>query len=358
MKKLNKFVDIGRFRNVIKEVTDRTRYVGKTETGEPIFDDNITLPILKFKGTVKLHGTNAGISLSNEGEYFAQSKDNIITIQNDNHGFAFYAESNKEVFMKMFDRIKKQGFGISDMEMLHSFNDHVSTITIFGEWIGQGIQKGVAIAQLPKSFVIFGVKLAFSNPEIPSVYLPDFPWSELQDESIRCYNIQQYKTFSIDIDFNHPEIAQEQIEKWVLEVENECPFGKKMGVSGIGEGIVFSYFNEDGSMIRFKAKGEKHSVSKTKSSAPIDVEKMNSVSQFVDYSVTENRLNQGMERVFTDVGETIDIKKLGDFLKWIVNDIIKEEMDTMNESDLTPKDVNPAISKVAREWFLKKWNTI
>lgn len=311
-----------------------------------------------FANGILVHNSNAGISLSKDGEYFAQSKDNIITIQNDNHGFAFYAESNKDVFMKMFDGIKKDGFGISDSEMLRSFNEHVSTITIFGEWIGQGIQKGVAIAQLPKSFVIFGVKIAFSNPDTPSRYLPDVTWCELRDESIKCYNIQDYKTFSIDIDFNHPGIAQEQIEKWVLEVENECPFGKAFGISGVGEGIVFSCFNEDGSVIRFKAKGEKHSVSKTKSSAPIDVEKMNSVSQFVEYSVTENRLNQGLERVFTDVGETIDIKKLGDFLKWIVNDIIKEEMDTMKESELTPKDVNPAISKVAREWFLKKWNTI
>ncbi|CAF4636649.1 unnamed protein product, partial [Rotaria magnacalcarata] len=36
---------------------------------------------------------------------------------------------------------------------------------------------------------------------------------------------------------------------------------------------------------------------------------------------------------------TIEMKNIGIFLKWLINDIIKEEKDTMEESNIDPKDV-------------------
>lgn len=53
---MSKFPHINQFRNVIREVTDSTRYVGKDENGGAIFDPNIRLPVLKFFGTTKIHG--------------------------------------------------------------------------------------------------------------------------------------------------------------------------------------------------------------------------------------------------------------------------------------------------------------
>ena len=41
-----------------------------------------------------------------------------------------------------------------------------------------------------------------------------------------------------------------------------------------------------------KVKGEKHSSSKVKKLASVDVEKLNSIKDFVDYAVTESRLEQ------------------------------------------------------------------
>ena len=128
-----------------------------------------------------------------------------------------------------------------------------------------------------------------------------------------------------------------------------------LDISMIGEGIVYKTDTERGTL-RMKVKGEKHSSSKVKTLAPVDTEKVSSIKEFAEYAVTESRLNQGIEKVFTSVNEQMDIKKMGDFLKWITNDIIKEEMDTLRDNGLEPKDVTSAISNIARKWFLDKWN--
>ena len=123
-------------------------------------------------------------------------------------------------------------------------------------------------------------------------------------------------------------------------------------INMISEGIVWSC-NVDGVVHRFKVKGEKHSSSKHKSSlAPVDVEKIASIREFVDYAVTESRFNQSIEKVFPN-NEPVDIKKLGALMKWITDDVTKEEMDTMKANNLEPKDVNKYISTKVREMFIK-----
>jgi hypothetical protein len=78
---------------------------------------------------------------------------------------------------------------------------------------------------------------------------------------------------------------------------------------------------------------------------------MNSVNEFIEYAVTENRLNQGIEQVFTSTSEIPDITKTGNFIKWILNDIIKEELDVLTTSGLEVKEVTGAISAKAVKWF-------
>ena len=59
-KKVYKMPSIEQFRNVIQEVTHRARYRGEDEQNQPIYED-CELPTLTFRGSVKMHGTNAGI---------------------------------------------------------------------------------------------------------------------------------------------------------------------------------------------------------------------------------------------------------------------------------------------------------
>ena len=343
-RKMISFPEIGQFRQVIKTVTDKTRYSGRDANGDPIFDASKVLPTLTFTGTVKLHGTNAGVTLTKDGDMYAQSRENVITVENDNAGFAFFVESNKEVFKNLFKTLE---FRDSDF------------ITIFGEWAGGNIQKGVAINGLPKMFVIFAVKLSYKDELKKNYFLTDDETKHLKSVESKIYNILDFENYTIEIDFSNPQLAQNKLIELTQEVERECPVGKAFGNIGIGEGIVWKCdtFMEN-ETFRFKVKGEKHSSSKVKVLAPVNTERLNSIKEFAEYAVTESRLEQGIEKVFTSVNEQIDIKKLGNFLKWITSDIIKEETDTLKDNGLEPKDVNSAISNIARNWFLVKWNDL
>lgn len=343
MKKMITFPEIGQFRQVIKTIHDKTRYIGRDADNNGVFDPTIKLPTLIFTGTVKLHGTNAGITLSKDGDFYAQSRENIITVEKDNAGFAFFVESNKQVFLDLF--------------LTLDFKD-ADYLTIFGEWCGGNIQKGVAINGLPKMFVIFAVKRSYiDNEEKSNYFLLDSEIKHLKSVDNKIYNILDFKTYSITIDFEEPQDIQNQLVDLTNEVEKECPVGKAFGNEGTGEGIVWKTETDFGTM-RFKVKGEKHQSSKVKTLAPVNTDKINSIKEFADYAVTESRLEQGIEKVFTSVGEQIDIKKLGDFLKWIMGDIVKEETDTLKSNNLEPKDVGSAVSNKARTWFLQKWNKI
>jgi hypothetical protein len=344
MKKHISYPSIEQFRNVIANVNRRYDFVGLDENGDAIYDGTRTKPTLTFKGTVKLHGTNAGVSF-NESGYWIQSRENIITPESDNAGFAFFVESNKEVFKNFVNQINSANF----FDLLNN------TVTIYGEWAGGNIQKGVGICNLPKSFFIFGVKVTpHTSSEEEQKAKPAYwiPSHYLKSPENRIYNIEDFQTWEMEINFNTPETVQNKLSELTLAVEAECPVAKAFGFSGIGEGIVWSC-NVDGVVHRFKVKGEKHSSSKHKSTlAPVDVEKVASIREFVDYAVTESRFNQGIEKVFPN-NEPVDIKKLGALMKWITDDVTKEEMDTMKANNLEPKDVNKYISTKVREMFIK-----
>ena len=121
MKKFCSFPEIGQYRQIVKTITERERYIGKDEDGNKIYDHSKMLPVQKWTGTVKQHGTNAGVTINKDGEIWAQSRSNIITIQSDNAGFAFFVESKKDIFKAFFEQLDFNGFDY---------------ITIFGEWAG------------------------------------------------------------------------------------------------------------------------------------------------------------------------------------------------------------------------------
>ena len=188
-----------------------------------------------------------------------------------------------------------------------------------------------------------------------SYYLHHDVFKDLKDKDNSIYNIYDFKTYEIEIDFNHPKLYQNKLIELVNEVEKECPVGKAFGCvlgkdNTIGEGIVWTGLY-DGSRYIFKTKGVKHSSTKVKTLVPVDIEKMNSIKEFVDYAVTENRLNQGVEQVFIIESIKPSIRMMGDFIRWGYNDVIKEELDTLLENNLEPKEVSKSISVVARDWF-------
>lgn len=338
-----KFPSIEQFRNVVATINRNYNYVGHDENGEPIYDTSLPKPVITFKGTVKLHGTNAGVSYNNKAGIWAQSRENIITPQKDNAGFAFFVESKDTVFRELFDLIATH----------NNIDCDTNTITIYGEWAGKGIQKGVGISELGnKVFFVFGVKVTpHTETEEEQKANPAY-WvtsSYVEYVNHRIYNIEDFQTYSLDIDFNMPQLVQNQLSELTLQVEEQCPVAKVFGFNGIGEGIVWTA-EVNGVVHRFKVKGEKHSSSKVKTLAAVDVEKLNSITEFVEYAVTDSRFNQALENVFPN-NEPVDTKKLGDVIRWVVNDVVKEELDTLASNGLEPKEVNKYISNSVRTKF-------
>jgi hypothetical protein len=344
MKRLIKFPSIEQFRTIIATVLRQFNFAGLDENGDAIYDTTKPKPTLTFKGTVKLHGTNAAISGNLSDGIWAQSRENIITVEKDNAGFAFFVESNKELITMLIAKV----FTKNDIDM------HENTVTIYGEWCGGNIQKGVGITNLTKSFFIFGVKVTphtTTEEELKAnpAYWVDY--SDLRAPEVNIYNIDDYQTWEMDIDFNMPQLVQNKLSELTIAVEDECPVAKAFGFSGIGEGIVWST-TLNGNVHRFKVKGEKHSSSKVKTLAAVDVEKLENIQGFVEYAVTESRFKQALENVFPN-DEPIESKKLGDVIRWVVNDVVKEEMDTMVENKIEPKDVNKYLSSKVRDMFFK-----
>jgi len=351
MKKHISFPSIEQFRNIVATVNRQSTFVGLDENGDAIFDNTKTKPTLTFKGTVKLHGTNAGVCYNQNDGIWVQSRTNIITPEQDNAGFAFFVESNKEVFANIFDMIASQNnIGPND------------TISIFFEWAGLGIQKNVAISNIKKTAFIIGVKITphvIDETELKSkpAYWVDFSYLRAPQHDI--YNILDFPTYDIEIDFNNPDLSVNQILNLTLQIEENCPVANYFGFNGIGEGLVFSC-EYNGVVLRFKSKGDKHAgKSKVKTLKPVDDVKIAKLNDLADKITPEWRLDQMLTTTFDLLNNgDLDIKRLGEFIKNVNNDILKEEIDVIADTGFEFKDVVKFVSEISKNYFLNRYNNI
>jgi hypothetical protein len=341
MGKLVKMPSIPQFRNVVNDVIHTARFEGTDEEGRNIYNDN-KLPIILFEGTVKLHGTNASVCMNKEGDLWAQSKGNVITVEKDNAAFAFFVEKNKEYFELILGDLFKT-------------NPDAELFCVYGEWAGKGIQKGVGISEIEKSFFIFDIKFKRENEE--KFHWVKDKWGILKtmsDPDRNIYSIGEFPIFRIGIDFDNPKMVQNTMIEITEEVEKQCPVAKEFGHEGIGEGVVWTGWFGDNRFI-FKVKGDKHANSKVKKLAPVDEALEAAKIEFANYATPAWRLEQMYAETFDTLnGGKGDIKRTGDFLRAVVNDVMKEEMYKMREMNLEPKQVNSLISKIARGWFMEQ----
>jgi hypothetical protein len=341
------------FRNVIAEVTKETRRREEDRDKE--------LPVLKFIGTVKLHGTNSAVGYQRDSGHWCQSRNNIITPQKDNAGFAQHMDPLADQF---FNELV-----LPQCPAVREQYEQGRKIIIFGEWCGANIQKNVAICGLKKKmFVIFKVRVRDEifvakttenedgtddieyQMEKHSFWLEPKEWSHLKWHEKSIYNIYDFPIYEIEIDFENPKLSQNKLIEITEEVERQCPVGAYFNQTGIGEGVVWTEWAQTRGGLTFKVKGEEHSVSKVKTLAPVDTEKLANLQEFVDYACTENRMLQGLDYLH-EQQLTIEMKNVGAFLKWLVNDIIKEEKDTMEQSNIDSKDIGRAVQNKAKTWF-------
>jgi hypothetical protein len=171
---------IGQFRNVIKDIRSNCDY-----HKEPY-------PTLTFTGTVKLHGTNHAVCFDPKAkQIYTQSRERITTPQDDNAGSSAWTFANQDKFVKLFERIQSK------------FDTENSIIQVYGEWCGGNIQKGVGISNLPKMFVVFGIRS--SEDSDSQAFFSD------ADVLTLCYDLfyvsAAFQKHTLSINFANPELV-------------------------------------------------------------------------------------------------------------------------------------------------------
>lgn len=342
------FPSIEQFRSVVQSVKKSCNHRNQDPS-------KVTL---QFEGTVKLHGTNAGIVLDSEGNFYAQSRSRILSLEQDNAGF--YAFSHNPTIK---DFLVKHLILALDTFVNEEGHGKMKAIAIYGEFAGGNIQKGVALSQVDKLFAPFGIAIYYEgqgDQPYKRVWLPTMALNDFHNEEYRIFPVSSIvDPIYLSIRFDDLELAHSSnhLGELTQQVEDCCPFVKNLTkgeVQGVGEGVVWKCVSDEFGDLIFKVKGEKHSVSKVKTLAPVSTEHLEKVQDFVEYACTENRLNQGLQ-VLEEQGIELSPKTTGDFIKWVCNDIIKEEQDTLLSNNLTWKNVQGAIAKKAQLFFKAKF---
>lgn len=109
--------------------------------------------------TEKIDGTNASVHITEDGQFITCSRNRIITPEDDNFGFSRWAHEHKEELMKL-------GVG-----------------SHFGEWWGQGIQRGYGLTE--KRFSLFHKKDGVEYPScvsfVPVLYSGVFNLDKVEE---------------------------------------------------------------------------------------------------------------------------------------------------------------------------------
>jgi hypothetical protein len=162
----------------------------------------------RFRGfravvTEKIDGTNACVVILN-GSIFAQSRNKIITPEDDNYGFAGWVERNKEELMKL-------GEGYH-----------------YGEWAGPGIQNN-RHQLTAKTFFLFRPyqDLPSCCQVVPFLYEGDVTNIEVLDNILaELKNSRPYQPEGVIIYFSAFRLVQKytydnNLSKWQKEKVNE-----------------------------------------------------------------------------------------------------------------------------------------
>lgn len=299
-----------------------------------------------LKGTVKIHGTNAGVRFPDN---IPQSRNKVLTVEDDNYGFAKFHQENKEVFAEIYRSL-----------LIHHNLMPRTPLVIFGEWAGKGIQDTVGISKLDKRFYIFNIGIVYKayydkpkddtnkeRPEEKFYWLSNYKIPHLSKDIV---DVGAELSFHLTYDPNDPEDLVESLEKLTEVVSKECPIARLNGVEGPGEGVVWQFI-ECGEKYTFKVKGTSHTTSKLlKRKVTVDPEKFEKIERFIDEVFTTE--------LFDNIYAQKEYKNrlaIGTFIKDVLSDVFREEKDTIAISGFNNKELsNAAISKV-KKYILGKF---
>lgn len=310
-----------------------------------------TLPAVTYKGTVKVHGTNAAVVVWKDGEVTIQSRKRLLSEESDNAGFYSFA----------MHKVEASHWKAS----VHNIIDDFDAVAIYGEWCGSNIQKGVSISGMDKAFIIFSIqgltKDLETEGEFTSTHLPIAGHAL---ESQRIYEIHNFGTYELLVDHKDATTAVDSLNKLTLEVEANCPVGAELNPdseSVVGEGIVWiGQYESEGNTYTsvFKSKGKEHERGSGKQrtiKAPTtySTEQLEAVEALTQVALKEDRLLQGLE-YFKEMLIDIDKKNTSKYIAWVMKDIYdecQEEIKVLAKLDITWKQLTSPLIKSIVTFF-------
>lgn len=280
---------------------------------------------------IKLHGTHSDVVMEN-GQLHFQSRNNIVTEENDSFGIAKFCEERKEAFANLMHQIMTQC-------------GPAERIILSGEFCGMKIQKRVALNQIPLTWVILGIKV-------------DDQWQDMQklknvhDIQNNIRNITEAPVYKVKFCKDQPQRTTDEIRKIVEEIDKECPFVKTLyNLSGVGEGVVGHPEGMLCSSFLFKMKGDSHTITPPKTMEyPKELsEAKKTLLQFIEKEVTMERIDQA-NQANLDISEN----KMANVIGWIQNDILREEKDCVDEMLKKGGDKEKFTKKYIRNMIAKR----
>jgi len=320
-----KWPSIDNFKNVHWHINSKKEYL---ET------------VIAYVPKVKLHGTNAAIQIFPDGKVVAQSRNRILSREEDNHGFCAFVGDTEDYWASL------------------SKGNH---LTVFGEWVDPKMHKEKTATQklddkyfFPFLVIVDGKNLIFRDEELASCFGDDVL------DSVRPIR-EEFDVLTIDyLDPVSIKMAQTTINLQVKFLSKMDLFiHEEFGVDGPAEGLVYYPLMHNMSLdtlgtYSFKAKSVAFQTTAAKSPAATELppEVHKNLTAFTDMVTTERRLRQGVEEACKG---TFDIKQTGTFVGWVSKDIHKECQAELAEAKLEWK--NPLlkyISTKAANWFITR----
>lgn len=312
---------------------------------------NTKNPTLTAIGSEKIHGTNLTVAYNEVDGIYYQSRNNIITLDKDNAGSAFFAYSRKDTLISIIKSLAKE----------HSIDLKENTIVLCGEFAGTGVQKKSALEGLSKRFILFQhFKVTPIGDDEHSYWLETKvgeSWVDSKEDLI--FNIMNFPTYKLEIDFENPRLYINKMNELMQKVEENSPVGQFFGIEGnIGEGIVFTV-EYNNLVFKWKVKGEKHSNSKVTKLPKVDDAK----EQLKIDIATKVTPAWRLEQMFDLANDTInggvpDIKNISSFIKMVILDVIKEEIDLLVGNGLEIKNIQGIVSRICKNWYLEQLSKI
>ena len=337
MKQHIPFGDTPNFKSIVHDMKKSAVYDYQVANKcEYVEGDPLVMPTIRFFGTEKIHGTNASVCYNHADGLWAQAKNRIIEIGDDNYGCAAAVMAQQDVWLELMLSLANE----------QNIDLDIHTLTIYFEWAGGNIQgDNSAVSGLDKSAFIF----SHARVSMGDVHIKWISTVDAQASKHGIYNLTDYDMYTITLDFNDLDACVATLDDITLNVvEPKSPVGTAFNLDNVGEGVYYIAL-VNGELIRFKHKGLLHGgkPKQPKVRTPMDSDRIVFLIDLAAELIPVWRITQAIKET-----NATTMKDIGNVFKWIHQDILKEETVILADANTDYKDVQKFVVASVKEYYV------